>query len=274
MFFAAFSWSSISMSKLAYLGLAAVVLVAPARAADMAVKAPPPPVVLPFNWNGFYVGGFFGGGQLSDTVTAVGTVNSTNFPAGTLFKEPAGGLLGGVEAGYNWQLQNWVLGVEGDFSWTNITANDAIGSVVTTTIVAHPSPDVRDLATVTGRFGYTFGDLLLFGKAGWAWANTTDNAFTTNGTTTILTQTASETRSGWTVGGGLELGFLQNWSVKFEGDYIGFGTRTSGSLVTFGNAQVPTGSILLREHDTNIWVLKAGVNYHFNWGAAPLVAKY
>ena len=87
------------MNKLIYVGLAAVVLVAPARAADLPAKAPP--VVLPFNWNGFYVGGHFGGGQLNDTVTFVGTLNSTNFPAGTVAKENAGGLLGGVQAGYN-----------------------------------------------------------------------------------------------------------------------------------------------------------------------------
>jgi len=86
------------MNKLAYLGLAAVVLVTPARAADLPVKAPPSPVALPFNWNGFYVGGHFGGGQLNDTVTFVGTLNSTNFPAGTVAKENAGGLLGGVQA--------------------------------------------------------------------------------------------------------------------------------------------------------------------------------
>jgi outer membrane immunogenic protein len=129
------------------------------------------------------------------------------------------------------------------------------------------------LATATGRFGYTFGDLLLYGKAGWAWASTTDNAFTTAGTTPILFQTLSSTRSGWTVGGGLELGFWQNWSVKMEGDYMAFGTRTLGSFVTSGNAEIPTGSVLLRSHDTNIWVAKAGINYHFNWGG-PVVANY
>jgi outer membrane immunogenic protein len=179
-----------------------------------------------------------------------------------------------VQGGYNWQFANWVLGVEGDFAWTSINANDATVSLINQAVITHPSPHVRDLATVTGRFGYTFGDLLLFGKAGWAWASTTDNAFTTNGTTTILTQTLSATRSGWTVGGGVELGFLQNWSVKIEGDYLAFGSRTFGSLVTSGNAEIPTGSILQREHDANIWVIKAGVNYHFNWGGPPVVAKY
>ena len=55
---------------------------------------------------------------------------------------------------------------------------------------------------------------------------------------------------------------------------MGFGKRTLGSFVTSGNAEIPTGSILQREHDANIWVIKGGVNYHFNWGAAPLVANY
>jgi outer membrane immunogenic protein len=136
----------IAMTAVKLLGVA--VFVVPARAADMPVKAPPPPpVALPFNWNGFYVGGFFGGGELSDTVTTAGTLNSTNFPAGTVFKENASGLLGGVEAGYNWQFANWAVGVEGDFSWTNIGTNDGFPSLVTTTEIAHPSPNARDFAT-------------------------------------------------------------------------------------------------------------------------------
>src|SRR5579862_7287529 len=126
------------MSKIAPMAvtlLGVAVLVVPARAADMPVKAlPPPPVAMPFNWNGFYVGGHFGGGELSDTVTFVGTLNSANFPAGTIAKEDAGGLLGGLQAGYNWQFQNWVLGVEGEFSWADIKANDPIVSLITTTV--------------------------------------------------------------------------------------------------------------------------------------------
>jgi outer membrane immunogenic protein len=279
-----------AMKKLAYVGLAAVVLVAPARAADIPVKAPPAPVVLPFNWNGFYAGGHFGGGQLNDTVTFVGTLNSINFPAGTVANEKAGGLLGGVQAGYNWQLpSNWVLGVEGEYSFTNFTASNNIGpngsgsagsnaivSVVNPNIVSFPDPRVTDLAAITGRFGYAFDRVLFYGKAGWAWARTSDNAVTTNILTgvPILSQTLSATRSGWTAGGGVEFGFWHNWSIKLEGDYMGFGKRTLGSLVTSGDAAIPTGSILLREHDTNIWVVKAGFNYHFNWGAAPLVANY
>jgi outer membrane immunogenic protein len=276
------------MNKIAYLGLAAFVLVAPARAADLPVKAPPP-VVLPFNWNGFYVGGHFGGGALSDTVTFVGTLNSTNFPAGTVARERVGGVLGGVQAGYNWQLlSNWVLGVEGDYSFADFagtkgtgafaTGSNAIASVINPNVISNPDPRVNDLATITGRFGYAFDRLFVFGKAGWAWARTTDNAFTTDSTTgtpvPILFQTLSATRSGWTAGGGVEFGFWQNWSAKFEGDYMGFGRRTLGSFVTSGNAEIPTGSILLRDHDTNIWVIKGGFNYHFNWGAAPLVANY
>jgi outer membrane immunogenic protein len=133
---------------------------------------------------------------------------------------------------------------------------------------------VTDLATITGRFGYAFDKLLLFGKAGWGWARTSDNAFTTAAGVPILTQTLSATRSGWTAGGGVEFGFWQSWSAKFEADYMGFGKRTLGSFVTSGNAEIPTNSVLLRDHDTNIWVVKAGVNYHFNWGAAPVLAKY
>jgi len=146
------------MNKLIYVGLAAVVLVAPARAADLPAKAPP--VVLPFNWNGFYVGGHFGGGQINDTVTFAGTLNSINFPAGTVAKENAGGLLGGVQAGYNWQLpSNFFLGVEGDFSFADFTTAPTLNAIVSSidpNVISHPDPKVTDLATITGRFGYAF----------------------------------------------------------------------------------------------------------------------
>ena len=57
-------------------------------------------------------------------------------------------------------------------------------------------------------------------------------------------------------------------SIPLASDYMGFGKRTLASHVISGDAEIPTGSIL-RDHDTNIWVIKGGINYHFNWGAAP-----
>jgi hypothetical protein len=81
----------------------------PAHAADMAVKAPPPPVpvVAPYNWSGLYVGGNFGGAWTSGSLNIAGN----NFYGGlTEF-------IGGVQVGYNFQAGDFLYGVEGTFDW-------------------------------------------------------------------------------------------------------------------------------------------------------------
>jgi outer membrane immunogenic protein len=87
---------------------------ADAFAADMAVKAPPPPASSPFNWTGFYAGiaGGLAWGQ-SQFFDADPTDSSVGAPITKKF-DVSGGILGGT-AGYNWQVNNWVAGVEGVF---------------------------------------------------------------------------------------------------------------------------------------------------------------
>jgi outer membrane immunogenic protein len=101
-------------------------------------------------------------------------------------------------------------------------------------------------------------------KGGGAWADFDSHSFTTNAVgTTISTLVGGETRSGWTVGAGLEWGLLQNWSAKIEYNYLDFGTDRSPHLFTSG---ANAGSTVLRDVDTHIHVVKVGLNYRFNWG--------
>src|ERR1700733_14594164 len=99
----------------------------PAFAADMAVKAPPPPPVLVPSWTGFYIGGNLGYGWRDPTVSftpndvvASGvTCAVTGCPTPESFG--VGGVLGGAQAGYNWQAgHNFLLGLEADFQETSI----------------------------------------------------------------------------------------------------------------------------------------------------------
>src|SRR5215472_11823188 len=90
----------------------------PAFAADIAVKAPPPPARAPSSWTGFYAGieGGLAWGQSqffdADPTNLNGLLGS---PITNKF-DVSGGIFGGTD-GYNWQHNNWVAGVEGDFSW-------------------------------------------------------------------------------------------------------------------------------------------------------------
>jgi outer membrane immunogenic protein len=123
---------------------------------------------------------------------------------------------------------------------------------------------------LTGRIGYTVQPtLLLYLKGGAAWVRTNhdecclpiiplvpfDDGF------------ASVTRSGWTVGAGLEYMFQPNWSVFVEYDYIGLGERG----VTFTPTGPTTGPFVY-DIRQNVQMVLVGINLRF--GAAAVVAKY
>jgi outer membrane immunogenic protein len=123
------------MKKLSLASLAGLALLttASANAADIgpAYKAPPPVVAapVPWTWTGFYIGAHIGGGWGTKEWTAVpGEVTGANdqvitsgaFP---LAQTDVHGFLGGPTAGFNYQVDRWVFGVEGQFSWTDIKGN-------------------------------------------------------------------------------------------------------------------------------------------------------
>jgi outer membrane immunogenic protein len=213
-----------------------------ASAADLPARMPTkaPAYVPMYNWTGFYLGGHIGGiwsrTDLSDP-TGLG------FAApGSSFSDNGSGFLGGVQGGYNWQAGNWVFGIQGDASWTGLSA--------TTTTPLAPAVSLNDkvdwLATATGRLGYAWNNVLLYGKGGAAWVH---NNYSASGG---VVASGGSTRTGWTAGGGLEYGFARNWTGFVEYDYIGLGSNT----VTLSGA-VPVGV------KQNLSLVKAGLNYRF-----------
>jgi outer membrane autotransporter protein len=213
----------------------------------------PPPQERPYNWTGWYVGGF-GGADYGHSQWAV--------PAAGFVSRPqiAGALVGG-DAGYNYQVGSWVLGVEGDIAWTN-----ASGTAPCTSLSPNGPPvapffntNCRDTAdwigTVTGRLGLAWGHTLHYVKAGVAFDHETFSAICNlgplNGTAStvgincanpagvLLNQiSASDNRTGWTAGYGVEFGLTPNWSAKGELAYMDFGTKnmtaTDGTLINAG----------------------------------------
>jgi outer membrane immunogenic protein len=87
---------------------AAIGAVSSVQAADMPLKAPPPPPPPPFSWMGFYIGGNLG--------AAWGTRHVNDTFTGLDFSRSSDGVfIGGGQIGYNWQMNNFVLGIEWDF---------------------------------------------------------------------------------------------------------------------------------------------------------------
>src|SRR6266705_5884204 len=138
----------------------------PAAAADVATRPIyKAPTLTPtyYNWSGFYVGGHVGGAWSDKdwTQTAPGAFvgNAASFNAD--------GFIAGGQIGYNWQTGNWVFGIEGQLSWSGA---DGAG-VQTITPAWTSSTDINWIGTVTGRVGYAWDRLMIYGKAGFAWAN-------------------------------------------------------------------------------------------------------
>ena len=139
----------------------------PALAADLPIPSYPPPLpVAVYNWTGIYLG--INGG--------FGTGNSkwSDGPIGTTDSFPTSGFLIGGTAGINYQIGEYVFGIEGDGDWTNLHGNTgstcgAISAVVTPPVSCQTQS--QWLATVRGRVGYAFDRILLYGMAGAAFGN-------------------------------------------------------------------------------------------------------
>ncbi|ABD06649.1 outer membrane protein [Rhodopseudomonas palustris HaA2] len=233
-----------------------------ALAADMAMKAPVKAV--PYapspSWTGLYVGGHLGGGWVDETATFVSSTSINLIdPLGTSYPIDHSGFLGGVQAGYNYQIQNWVIGIAGDFSWTSAKVDTVTASLLVPGAQVHTQAKTDWYATATGRVGYAFGNLLAYGKGGAAWIHSVHGGFADFGAAGIVPfSDVTTTRAGWTVGVGLEWAFAPHWSVFGEYNYMDFGTRT----YTFTNL-ADGGSTSNFDVKTSVSLVKAGVNYRF-----------
>ncbi len=239
--------------------------------------APPPP----FSWTGCYIGGHVGYGWGRDTVSIPNLALTAGVPpaevAGLTLPSVTGdtsGVLGGGQVGCNYQFaSSWVIGIEGDGSATDIkgSVSESVPfanpfpppNVVTIAGTAHAKTDW--LASVTGRLGWAPAERwLIYAKGGAAWARDKYSA-----DIPIFDEhlAASVTRTGWTVGGGVEWAFWNNWSAKAEYDFYDFGTRSITLAGTFGGGPttfVP-GAITVPGIDIKqtISTVKLGINYRF-----------
>jgi outer membrane immunogenic protein len=236
---------------------------AAADAADLPVA--PAPVYLPpaFTWTGFYVGGNVGVAFTQDHW-------SESLFLASMGSEASGGrVIGGGEAGFNYQVGWFVIGVEGDFDWGGNSMNAA------NSVFIPPVGNIQVLAnetwvsTVAARFGLAADHWLFYGKAGGGWVGS--KGFTVNNTTTgaSVTGLGSATTGGWLVGGGIEWAVTDHWTVKLEYDYV---RLTNQSFTIPGTAPFLAGDTFSNAR-ANLQMAKVGVNYLFNWGS-PVVARY
>src|SRR5262249_46815256 len=196
------------------------------NAADLArpvYKAPPPVPV--FSWTGCFVGAHGGWGWGKKEVSEVFTSSTTSSRSTTL--DTSGALFGG-QVGCDYQFSgNWVVGIQGDFAGTRLTAlerltADLFGNNNSTTGFYHVRTEW--LASITGRLGFTgwLGpQTLIYIRGGAAWVRDKWQ-IDSEGAHSQFRVDFDQTRSGWTIGGGLEYAITDRWRVFGEYNHYDF----------------------------------------------------
>ncbi len=260
------------LTKLFAAAVAVLFLTEAALAADLpsikglAPFVPPPPA---FTWTGFYVGANAGisGGQFTDDFYLYGIYDETK-------RADSMGFSGGGQAGFNYQFSNnLVLGLETDFQ----------GSTIKGTYYDFTYPDGRInqaasqvdwWGTARARVGYAFGNILPYATGGFAYGrvtNSCDVTATPAPTCQPGNYSWSSVRTGWTAGAGVEYAITTNLTFKTEYLYTDLGSWYS---------QDPQDAIyrpgLYQNVKTTFHTVRAGLNWKFDWLAAPapIVTKY
>jgi outer membrane immunogenic protein len=229
-------------------------LMSPALGADLSPYMKAPAVAAPmYDWSGFYVGVFGGGGHGNHNLNnALGPAGFANF---TVNYSSSGAIAGG-EAGYNAQSGNYLIGIEGDGFWSNIKGDDnfALGS--------NDATRLRSGGSLRARGGITVDRLLLFFTGGWAVAS----LLHTNTDPVFGVDQFTNRRNGLAAGGGIAYALTDNLIGKIEYRYYDFGRYVRPGLpVLTANGQLPYTV------DSTYSVVTLGLD--FKWGG-PVVAKY
>jgi outer membrane immunogenic protein len=192
-----------------------------AQAADLPMKVPMPAPVPAASWAGWYVG-------LSAGVNWQNASNaSTSYDFGPAANTNATGFIGGGQIGYNWQDGNFVYGLEGDIS--GLTGKGSTGSG---TYGKSYQNQIRWLSTFRARAGLAVGDTLAYMTGGLAVGGVKNSISLTECCFSTTSKSASSTRVGWTVGGGVEHMIPNShWTVALEALFVDLGTSTvTGNL--------------------------------------------
>jgi outer membrane immunogenic protein len=232
-----------------------------------------------YSWTGCYVGGHVGGARNNvrfsepDETAIFGAQYFA--PIGSAISVKQSGGLGGIQAGCDYQFaQNWLAGVGGDLSWANLdgtTADPFFAGKTGEPITLNAKTD--RMSTITARVGYAWDRWMVFARGGFARAhnkysisnlsffgNPTPDFCATGGPAIACNPAASQTRSGWTVGGGVERALTDHWTVGVEYSHYDFGTRSVVLTEANGIGGTIQGPVFVKQ---TVDAVKLSVNYRF-----------
>jgi outer membrane immunogenic protein len=304
------------MKKLLRTGVAFAALIAgPAMGADLArpvYRVPRPVAVVVYNWTGFYVGVNAGYAWSRD--------NSVNSVGSLLFSSPlaapaataaavagvttsipgsnANGFIGGGQVGYNYQFNNFVVGIEADIQGLSGRSSGTTASSIpitgfaafaNTTLTATNS--VHWLGTLRGQLGFTITpSLLVYGTGGLAYGEVESSTTIGQQLTAAAGQASgpygsvagiSQTRIGWAAGAGAAWMITSNWNTKLEYLHYDLGSVSYSGVMSnlaIAGGGIPVGTVFYTVGATSSTsfrgdIIRVGLNYKFGYAPAPAVYK-
>lgn len=208
----------------------------------------PVPVVQPpaFTWTGFYIGvnagmGWTNSGNIAIKDPIIGQVNMN-----TASKT---GFVGGGQVGYNWQHERFVFGLETDIQYSDLKSGVSWAAYEW---FGYQTSNSQYFGTVRARVGYAFDRALIYLTGGLAYGGLNGNWW--HGTTS---------NQGWTLGGGIEYAFTDNWTGRVEGLYVDLNNGNHYATHT-RNGVVGTYSVSGNSGEGG-GIVRAAVNYKFDW---------
>lgn len=259
-------------------GAVSIAALAPqaATAADMPQYTPPPVItaVPGWDWSGFYLGLNAGYGWGQNDGVNMGFIDpglawfgpclaAGACPAGISYDR--NGFVGGAQGGYNWQMDQFVFGIEADIDYSDM---DGSGAVATSVAPFAPgsfrsTSEITWLATLRARAGVAIDRTLVYATAGLAGGGVKDSfqwGFPTLGQ--VYQGRSSNTEWGWTAGGGLEYAVTDNFILGAEVLYFDLGD-TSVPGVPIAAFAPPVGTAINGDYDHNGVIARARASYKF-----------
>jgi outer membrane immunogenic protein len=258
-----------TMKRLAVVSVATIALTTTAFAGD---------------WAGIYLGADVGADWAQASGSWIPMDNLDKPDTGYFGEYPIGGgsvgtgILAGGHIGYDYQIVSAVVGLEGDWTWTDADSkwtqpwdNTVVGirPDATTTLATK----VDSLATIRARAGYlVLPSTLLYATGGVAFGDIDQSATAQNEPTDPTRYIASYSQSKWDVGyvfgGGIEQKLFSGWSVRAE--YLYYGFKTASSVITGDNTgnfcagcANPSFPSNFNHGNTDVQAARIGVSYRF-----------
>jgi outer membrane immunogenic protein len=229
-----------------------------------------------YNWTGWYVG-VNAGGAWGDSDIRTSTV----FAPGNYFQPTSvpsinsnghgspgtSGFTAGAQGGYNWQVGNWVLGLETDFGYFDQDTSRSVTVVYPccgpSTYTIDQKVDTDNLFTLRPRAGWAANNWLFYVSGGLALSSLKTSFEFTDVFGVAADGEKTSIKPGWAIGGGAEFGLLRNWTLRGEYLYVDFDdvSLKSSNLNFFG---VPSpGNVFTHKADLSSHIVRVALNFRF-----------